>query len=387
MNNLKWKGDFSIPRLRASLANKNLLHPFVEPDYAEVYRSDRSSMTIVRRDVPDYMASTMPMFSMSRLESKLDSRGFSLSSTSFRDLPTSKMWQTGPMGQPTSMSRTSSVPCLGSRRMARISTAPSFSSSMGFTETKPSEKEKQMEILCRRLWTVSNGGEYLPKEQFILVSAEEPQAPNSTILQRLAQTPVPGVDKVLKQGALLDWKNPDWNGATLLMKFVRTGSLIMAMYCIAKKADPKVVDNAGRGLLHWAALESHANIFNYLIENHTDLPLDAPDNGGDTPLHLAAYSGNLPIVKMLILKNVDIHVENDAGFTAQQLAEARRMWHVASYLTEYRQHENDKAVASQGQLELRCLVRACDLERANEVKATLALKPKAKKKEAPKKKK
>merc|ERR1712139_48124 len=107
--------------------------------------------------------------------------------------------------------------------------------------------------------------------------------------------------------------------------------------------------------------------------------LQTPDNGGDTPLHLAAYYGHLPIIRLLVREKVDLSQPNALGYDAVELAQARRMWHIVHYLSEQKHQEEDKADED---FQVRNLVRPCNLSRANELRDIAALNPKPKPKAA-----
>merc|ERR1711963_808167 len=101
-----------------------------------------------------------------------------------------------------------------------------------------------------------------------------------------------------------------------------------------------------------------------LLMNIPDPQLQVPDNGGDTPLHLAAYHGHLPIIRLLIRQKekVDPSLPNALGYDAVELAKAKRMWHIAHYLSEQKHQEED---AKDEDFQVRKLVRPCNLGRAN----------------------
>nr|WP_306800210.1 ankyrin repeat domain-containing protein [Endozoicomonas sp. YOMI1] len=48
--------------------------------------------------------------------------------------------------------------------------------------------------------------------------------------------------------------------------------------------------------------------------------LDVPDHNGDTVLHLAAFNGNLKVVRMLLNAGADYRVTNNLGRTPLALA-------------------------------------------------------------------
>jgi hypothetical protein len=257
-------------------------------------------------------------------------------------------------------------------------------SPMSPEERKEREKELNSDAMSRRLWAAAHGGEVHIKE-FIQDRKNEVIDPSTNI----KTCAVPGITKALKGGAKLDWKNDEWDGCTLLLKAIRTNSDALAEYLLAIGADPLVVDKSGRGVFHWAAIEGNPSLMNLLLNAMPEPPLQVPDNGGDTPLHLAAYHGHLPIIRQLTREKTDdakfLEQTNALGFTAQDLAEARRMWHIVHYLSESKFQEEDKTCELKD-FQVRNLVRPCNLGRANELKRIADLNPKPKPKASAKKK-
>jgi hypothetical protein len=179
-------------------------------------------------------------------------------------------------------------------------------------------------------------------------------------------------------GADLNWRNPEWDGMTMLLKAVCQGYLETVMWLLSRDGDHLAVDNSGRGIFHWAAIQGHTKIMDFLLtarppeveKNEVlrepqsfsvsffqdDWPektsysrdpaiiqsvLNVPDataadmaktehvvfpadNGGDTPLHLACYAGHLKIVRLLVSAKADVYLKNANGFTPLDLAVARK---------------------------------------------------------------
>lgn len=299
------------------------------------------------------------------------------------------------------MLRVSSVPSLGTRGLDRppavleplppglfgpqaastrapprtASQAPP-SASAPSSPTSDERKATEAVLASKRLWTFAGGSELLIKTQLVILKDEDPTVTNQALLQKLSKAPILGMVGALKQGAKIDWRNPDWDGATLLLKAVRTDSLPLALYCLALGADPLAVDDTGRSALHWAAIVGSPEMMGYLLENYTELDANGFDEGGDTPMHLAAFHGHLPVVRLLVRSDADAEAANAGGFTPLDLAQARRVWHVVSYLSESRQHEEDKALKET--MQIKDLLRPCNLARASEVRAASDLVPKAK---------
>merc|ERR1719265_2883712 len=123
---IRWGGDFSLPRFRAKLANRHLLHPDVEPGYLELYRPELGGRTITKRSSAELrMASTSPDFGRARslgsptgaaLDTILFPRSSStmLGDTRLAFAETSRSFGSSSMLQP-SLSATSSAPLLGLR--------------------------------------------------------------------------------------------------------------------------------------------------------------------------------------------------------------------------------------------------------------------------------
>lgn len=420
---LKWQGDFTLPRLRAKLANKYLLHPSVEPEYTENYRPDLSQTVVSRRDLVPCspygaqspagnrtwdVSRSQAQFgstSLTNLHATSGPSGLNVTGFASKSGFDSTSSLRGGKELPHSMKppkRTRSVPTLGTRRalVAPASLRPlppgqqplqgghshkSFTplSSTAEPGEPPSddprqmERERQIEAACVRFWRAANGNQHYLAEEVAQIRLEDPSVTNAQILNRLKTTQAcVQMNKARRDGARIDWRNEEWDGATLLLKAVRTGAMALAMHLIAIGADPMLVDYTGRGLLHWVAIEGDAAMATYIFDTVTEWQPDVPDQGGDTPLHLAAYHGHLPIVRMLIRNGADPTRENAGGFTPLQLAEVKRMWHVTSYLAEYRMQQEDQN--SQEGIAVKYLLRPCNQNRAKEVAKDAASQPQKK---------
>lgn len=227
-------------------------------------------------------------------------------------------------------------------------------------EKKELEKEKQAENASRRLWSCVSASECTVKKELEAVKAEADKDGELTEQQqisRLGKRPIESIRLIIKQGAKLEWRNEDWDGATLLLKAVRTDALELTMYLLGLGADQMAVDNQGRGILHWAAIQGIPGMVSLILNSCPDLPTSEVDFSGDSPLHLAAYQGHLVVVRLLVRKGADPAVENGGGFTPQQLAASRRMWPVVSYLANYRHQQLDNAPNAYGFDESSALVQ------------------------------
>jgi len=121
-----------------------------------------------------------------------------------------------------------------------------------------------------------------------------------------------------------------------LFAAVKKGDLEAVKKLIASGAQVDAKNNGDSQPLHCAAYSGHLPVVKYLVEER-GAQVDGKNNGGRQPLHCAAYSGYLPVVKYLI-------EERGAGVDAkdngdwQPLHEAAYSGHlpVVKYLVEER---------------------------------------------------
>ncbi|XP_011406422.1 PREDICTED: ankyrin-1-like [Amphimedon queenslandica] len=81
-------------------------------------------------------------------------------------------------------------------------------------------------------------------------------------------------------------------------------------------ADPKISDgNSGFPPLHWACAVSNEDIIRLILEV-PDIDINAPKNDKcETPLLIAAVTGNIKAVELLLSKEAEIDIENKDGTT------------------------------------------------------------------------
>lgn len=353
---LRWGGDYTLPRFRAKLAEKNNIDPLVEPNYEEIYRPELGGRTIVRRVGSGMLSASASSGSLRHSSSAPSIHKAQANST----LP--------------QLFHDASLPKLGVRRMDAFSRSRPGprpqdvpTSPQNDQERKEAEMAMKVRDASKELWRAMNGAEEQIKEQVYR------GGPLNAIQPAF-------VERALKQypPADLDWRNDEWNGMTLLLKEIRMGHLAVVMWLLERKADHTVVDNSGRGALHWAAFEGQTKIMDYLLKNRPieveknevvndplsfhvqffqedwvektsysrgaaviQTVLNVPDSiaadmskiehtvfkadvGGDTPLHLASYAGHLQIVRLLVGAKADAHLKNAGGFTPLDLCVARK---------------------------------------------------------------
>jgi len=249
-------------------------------------------------------------------------------------------------------------------------------------ERREMDRERSILGASKRLWSAVHGLEPMFDRFLQDTREEDPKIQNPKLLSLLSKESFPAVKLAIKAGADINWRNPEWDGATLLVKSARTGAYGVVMYMLAIGADYTKVDDSGRGVLHWAALEGSAPLVEYFLEN---LPegygaqcVNEPDHGGDCPLHLAAYSGHLPVVLLLARAGADQTLVNGGGHTPVDLAQAARMWEVFNCLVERGRKEGGGAgrgepaavpdPKSRSQNQIRDLLRPYDQARAEQVR-------------------
>uniref|UniRef100_A0A1I8GCW8 ANK_REP_REGION domain-containing protein n=1 Tax=Macrostomum lignano TaxID=282301 RepID=A0A1I8GCW8_9PLAT len=137
---------------------------------------------------------------------------------------------------------------------------------------------------------------------------------------------------------------------------------IEALKKVVTKQSCLLRDLEGRTPLMWAAMgcwkptERHLECAQLLLNRGSD-PL-AADLRGDTALHFAAASGNLPVIELLIRAKADAQAANLQGFTALDTAqahdrvEASALLHclTASQTDNVSRHTVDKRGSSQPKL-------------------------------------
>ena len=76
------------------------------------------------------------------------------------------------------------------------------------------------------------------------------------------------------------------------------------------------------------------NIINYFQNNNIDINL--PLNSFNwTPLHTAAYRGNIQLVEYLLKRGANMKIPNSSGLTAINLAETKQLWKVVDLMQNY----------------------------------------------------
>jgi ankyrin repeat protein len=142
------------------------------------------------------------------------------------------------------------------------------------------------------------------------------------------------IDMLIDLGIFVDFKNNDYideeniitQAATPLIFAIKGGGEDAVKLLLSKGADINARYNSlsktSRTLsltpLHTAAYKGNLNIVKTLIDE--GIEINSLTKEGFTPLHAAAWSGNKNIVKFLLSKGAIIFIKNNAGFTASEIA-------------------------------------------------------------------
>ena len=82
--------------------------------------------------------------------------------------------------------------------------------------------------------------------------------------------------------------------------------------------NPNAKDSDGSTPLHWAARSGHVEVVRCLVEGGADK--NVVTSNGSTPLHLAADNGHVEVVRFLVEGGADKNVVDSDGRTPLQLA-------------------------------------------------------------------
>ncbi len=126
----------------------------------------------------------------------------------------------------------------------------------------------------------------------------------------------PKVARVLLDSPKIDLNALNAEGESALMMAALKGHLEIAAALIKKDAD---VNKTGWTPLHYAATTGQLAVIRLLIENHAYIDAESPN--GSTPLMLASMYGTPEAVKLLLDEGANPTLKNQQGLTAVQFAQ------------------------------------------------------------------
>ncbi|WCR59677.1 MAG: Phosphocholine transferase AnkX [Wolbachia endosymbiont of Ctenocephalides felis wCfeF] len=141
------------------------------------------------------------------------------------------------------------------------------------------------------------------------VSLLKEQVFNATV-----QNDISKAEDLIKKIGNIDVKNKD--KSTLLYVAIQAGRLDIVETLFDRKYFS--VKDQNIHSLHLAVQEGKLNIAKFLVNKGADT--DSKDSNGRTPLRIAAYNGDLDMVKFFLDKNSSIEVENDDPYKMIKVA-------------------------------------------------------------------
>ena len=128
--------------------------------------------------------------------------------------------------------------------------------------------------------------------------------------------PSPKVARVLVDSPKIDLNALNTQGESPLMLAALKGQLELVNQMLKKDAD---VNKTNWTPLHYAATTGQLAVIRLLIENHAYIDAESPN--GSTPLMLASMYGTPEAVKLLLDEGADPTLKNQQGLTALQFAQ------------------------------------------------------------------
>lgn len=105
------------------------------------------------------------------------------------------------------------------------------------------------------------------------------------------------LNKILKSGLSINFKNEKVNGITLMHYASAIGKAEILTYMIEQGADINISDMLGRRPIHMAAAQDNITVL-YILLN-AGVKVDIADQNGETPIDIAKRYGNINYVNLM----------------------------------------------------------------------------------------
>lgn len=155
----------------------------------------------------------------------------------------------------------------------------------------------------------------------------EPERGDSGLILALREKAM-RVFEVLVNARNVDLEIKTRNGDTALMLAAYKANKPAVEALLAKGAE---VNQTGWTALHYAAASGNNDIVQLLLEHSAYIDAEAPNK--TTPIMMAARSGHILTVKLLLEEGADATLKNDAGMTAIDFANKFNHKDIAEGLT------------------------------------------------------
>lgn len=145
-------------------------------------------------------------------------------------------------------------------------------------------------------------------------NTRDPQSQTGLLLA--LREPSPKVAKVLIEAPQTDVEARNGKDESPLMMAALKGQQEFVAQLIARDAD---INKPGWAPLHYAATTGQVAIMRVLLEKHAFIDAQSPN--GTTPLMMAAMYGTTEAVKLLLDEGADPLMKNEQGMTAADFAQ------------------------------------------------------------------
>ncbi len=160
------------------------------------------------------------------------------------------------------------------------------------------------------------------------VNTVEPYRGETLLMVAVRENSHQVIALLLKQAGLnLDLRAKNGDSAIMLASFL--GNLNVVRELLARKA---AINHPGWTPLHYAATSGQLEIIRLLLEQHAYIDAESPNK--TTPLMMASRNGNTKVLKFLLEQGADVELKNALGLTALDFAESVEQRENAALLRE-----------------------------------------------------